>query len=218
MRSTVNVATRVPHAPMDVDDWQPPAEKTPTPELLKLVGKVHVQCGHPSSAALARAIRVTGGSDEAVAATYFHRCPVCPRRQAPGPACALSLHSDVKDFGDCLGYDLFALADIRGTNQSFLNQVGLATGFQIVTPVDSKRPDVIMEAAMDTWLQGLGIPETNRTDGGGEFEKEFRATPRLNRRRSNEQVELGNALPKLSSIRRTSSTTSPGKPNGSASP
>ena len=26
---------------------------------------------------------------------------------------------------------------------------------------------------MDTWLQGLGIPETNRTYGGGEFEKEF---------------------------------------------
>ncbi len=116
---------------------------------------------------------MTRGSDEAVAAAYFYRCPVCPRRQAPGPARTLSLHDDVKDFGDCLGYDLFALADIRGTNQSFLNQVGLAAGFKIATPVDSKRPDVIMEATMDTWLQGFGIPETNRTDGGEEFEKEF---------------------------------------------
>ena len=98
--SEANVATHVPHAPMDVDDWQPPAEKTPTPELLKLVGKVHVQCGHPSSSALARAIRVTGGSDESVAAAYFYRCPVCPRRQAPGPAPTLSLHDDIKDCWD----------------------------------------------------------------------------------------------------------------------
>ena len=79
-----------------------------------------------------------------------------------------SSHNDIKNFGDCFGYELFALEDIRGINQS-----SLATRFQIVTLVGLKRPDVIMATKMGTWLQGLGISATNRGDGGGRFEKKF---------------------------------------------
>lgn len=58
-------------------------------------------------------------------------------------------------------------------NQSFLNQVDLASSLQVVAPIDSKRPDVVAEKTMDTWLTPFGIPTANHTDGGGEFEAEF---------------------------------------------
>ncbi len=37
-------------------------------------------------------------------------------------------------------------------NQSFLNQVDLASSLQVVALIDSKRPDVVAEKTMDTWL------------------------------------------------------------------
>ncbi len=42
-----------------------------------------------------------------------------------------------------------------------------------MAPIDSKRPDVVAEKTMDTWLTPFGIPTANHTDGGGEFEAEF---------------------------------------------
>ena len=111
---------------MDVEDWEHPKESVPTSELLKIVADIHANSGHPSPQALARAVRSTGGSDEAISTALHYRCPVCERNREPKPTATIKLTKEV-DFGECVGFDLFQLADIVGTNQSFLNQVDHAS-------------------------------------------------------------------------------------------
>ena len=102
-----------------------------------------------------------------------YRSSTCERNKPPGPTAVTTFGLKHENFGDCLGYDLFTLADVRGTNQSFLNQVDMSSSLQVVAPVDSYRLDVIAEKTMDSWQTPFGIPSANRTDGGGEFEAEF---------------------------------------------
>ena len=56
--------------------------------LRKIVAQLHVNLGHPSNDALARAIRLCGGSDDAIQAAFKVRC-------AEGSVLFLPLHSDV---------------------------------------------------------------------------------------------------------------------------
>ena len=69
--------------------------------------------GHPSNHALARAIRVTGGSAAAVRAALQLRCDVCESQQHPGPHLPARLRTD-REFGDTVAIDLFVLADHEG--------------------------------------------------------------------------------------------------------
>ena len=49
----------------------------------KIVAQLHVNLGHPSNDALAKAIRLSGGSDDAIQATLKVRCTVCERLTEP---------------------------------------------------------------------------------------------------------------------------------------
>ena len=53
--------------------------------LRKIVAQLHVHLGHPSNDALARAIRLSGGSDDAIQAAFKVRCTVCARLTEPSP-------------------------------------------------------------------------------------------------------------------------------------
>ena len=56
--------------------------------LIASLRQMHTNLGHPSNHALARAIRVTGGSAAAVRAALQLRCDVCESHQHPGPPLA----------------------------------------------------------------------------------------------------------------------------------
>ena len=137
------------------------------------VAKLHTNLGHPSNAALARAIRLTGGSDLAISCALSHKCSVCERLAQPTNAAHMpgSL-KQVKDFNEHIAIDLFTLAECHGTNQSFLNCLDLASSFQIVAPVDSKHPRVIWKALLEKWISWAGPPHKLLADNGGEFFKE----------------------------------------------
>ena len=47
--------------------------------------ELHVNLGHPSNDALARAIRLSGGSDDAIQAAFKVRCTVFERLTEPSP-------------------------------------------------------------------------------------------------------------------------------------
>ena len=64
-------------------------------------------------------------------------------------------------------------ADINAKSQSFLNCVDKASGYQLVVPVMSKRPDEVFRAFNTTWLIPFGIPDNVLSDDGGEFDREF---------------------------------------------
>ena len=52
--------------------------------LISSLRQMHTNLGHPSNHALARAIRVTGGSAAAVRAALQLRCEVCESQHAVG--------------------------------------------------------------------------------------------------------------------------------------
>ena len=90
--------------------------------------QMHTNLGHPSNHALARAIRVTGGSAAAVRAALQLRCDVCESQQHPGPHLPARLRTD-REFGDTAATDLFVLADCEGNQLSFIYILDLASTF-----------------------------------------------------------------------------------------
>ena len=92
--------------------------------LRKIVAQLHVNFGHPSNDALARAIRLSGGSDDAIQAAPNVRCTVCERLTEPSPVPAASL-TRWTEFGYCVALDLFMFADITGKNGLFLNMLDM---------------------------------------------------------------------------------------------
>jgi hypothetical protein len=83
------------------------------------------------------------------------------------------LNDKFNNFADLVCVDLFTLADIDGKNQSFLNCVDKASGYQLVAPVIGKRPDEVFQVFNRTWLIPFGIPHHVLSDNGGEFDREF---------------------------------------------
>ena len=141
-----------------------PAESPSTPALMTAIKTLHSNLGHPSSRALARAIRLTGGSDEAVAAALAYRCPTCVRLKEPKPVNPAKLNDKFNNFSDLVCIDLFTLADTRGKPLSFVNCVDKATGYQLVAPVESKRPDEVFRDFKRTWLIPIGIHDNQLSD------------------------------------------------------
>jgi len=133
---------------------------------------LHINLGHPSNNSLARAIRLSGGSDATVAAAQSYRRSVCSRLRGPSPALPARLNP-YREFGDCVALDLFELADYNGYRQLFLNCVDLATRFQIVAAVESRSPSVVFHGFMQNWCRWAGPPNSVLTDLGGEFMREF---------------------------------------------
>ncbi|CAK0818246.1 unnamed protein product [Prorocentrum cordatum] len=100
----------------------------------RVVKLVHTITGHPTSASLARAIRLQGGSAKAIAAAEAHRCPDCERRKPPDISTPADLRSKFREFGDGVATDLMTLADIKGHQAQLQNNVDMATTFQLVAP------------------------------------------------------------------------------------
>ena len=67
---------------------------------------LHSNLGHPGPRALARAIRLSGGSDEAVSAALSYKCSTCARLREPKPVNPARLNDRWRDFGDLVCVDL----------------------------------------------------------------------------------------------------------------
>ena len=141
-------------------------------ELRVAVQKLHSELGHPENRSLARAIRLAGGSDRAVAAALAIICDVCLRRRQPSPTLKAKLPKTSGPW-EAVAIDLFELADYAGQVESFLNIVDLHTGFQLVGLVLSKHPGHIFDEFVRGWCSHYGPPALALMDGGGEFVAEF---------------------------------------------
>ena len=84
-------------------------------ELMIAIKTLHSNLGHPSSRALARAIKLSGGTDEAVKCALNFRCTTCARLKEPKPVNPAKLNKRWKNFQDLVCVDLFTLADIEET-------------------------------------------------------------------------------------------------------
>ena len=140
--------------------------------LRKIVAQLHVNLGHPSNDALARAIRLSGGSDDAIQAALKVRCTVCERLTEPSPVPAASLRRWT-ELGQCVALGLFMFADITGQNGLLLNMLDMASHYQVVFPVADKNPLTVFYGFLLGWCLTHGVPECLRFDLGGEFESSF---------------------------------------------
>ena len=132
---------------------------------------MHTNLVHPSNHALARAIRVTGGSAASVRAALQLRCDVCESQQHPGPSLPTKLRTD-REFGDTAAIDLFVLADYEGSQLSFINILDLADTFGVVAVIPSNHPKIVWDHFFTGSLL-LAVPRRLIYDQGGEFEREF---------------------------------------------
>ena len=139
--------------------------------LRKIVAQLHVNLGHPSKDAWARAIRLSGGSDEASQASIKVRCTVCERLTEPSPVPTASLRRWT-EFGQCVALDLFMFADITGQKGLFLNMLDMASHYQVVFPVADKNPLtvtslvgitrwVFLNVSVSIWEVSLNRPSVN---------------------------------------------------------
>ena len=115
------------------------AQQDEDANLRKIVAQLHVSLGHPSNDALARAIRLSGGSDEAIQAALKVRCTVCERLTETSPVPAASLRRWT-EFGQCVALDLFMFADITGQNGLFLNMLDMASHYQVSSGSQTRIP------------------------------------------------------------------------------
>ena len=86
------------------------------------VKHLHSELGHPANRSLARAIRLSGGSDEAVQLALHLKCEICDRRASPAPIVKAKLNEILEPFAD-IAIDLFELAGYIGFVAIFLNVV-----------------------------------------------------------------------------------------------
>ena len=99
------------------------AQQDEDANLRKIVAQLHVNLGHPSNDASTRAIRLSGGSDDAIQAELKVRYTVCKRLTEPSPVLAASLRRWT-EFGQCVALYLFMFSDITGENGLFFEHVG----------------------------------------------------------------------------------------------
>ena len=170
-RAAVGAAAAPAGVAADPEEPLGPRERA---ALQRAIAHLHTQAGHPENRHLARAIRLSGGSDEAVAMALQHECPTCRRLAEPRAALPVALHAKSKEFGDMVAMDTFTFSDARGTTKIFLNVVDIATRFGIVAEVETRHPVNIWSTFLASWASWAGFPRAFLVDGGGEFEREFR--------------------------------------------
>lgn len=128
--------------------------------------------GHLENAALARAIRLTGGSNQPVRVALDLRCEMCTPRQKTDINLPAKLHAH-GIVGDRVGVDLFALADYKGRTKDFLNVFDWASTIQIVSKLKSTFPKQVWMNFLNSWIAPFGKPKPVALDQGGEFEREL---------------------------------------------
>ena len=124
--------TVAPAADIQMDGSSGPDRAEDESSIKATISKLHTNLGHPSNQALARAVRLTGGSDLAISVALGHQCSTCNRLKQPTNAAHMpgSLSArEARDFGEYVAIDLFTLADCFGRTQQFINIICMASGF-----------------------------------------------------------------------------------------
>ena len=142
------------------------------PAVRAAVKRVHNNLGHPGNRTLIRALVIANATEEAIEAARTLTCEICARLQRARPRRPAQLPR-ARHFGEHVAVDLFVLKDIDDEVFTFLNVVDLATRFQVVTLVASKRPDDVLAGFENAWSNWAGAPENLQADAGGEFYREF---------------------------------------------
>ena len=131
--------------------------------------KLHQNLGHPPNSELARHIRLSGGSSEAVKACKTLRCRTCQACARPYSA-RPSKPVPALDFNEVLGLDLIFLKDSLHQSHVALSMVDYASTFHVVKDRTAK---TLAETVRDHWVSWAGPPHTFALDLDSGFKSVF---------------------------------------------
>ena len=136
------------------------AQQDEDASLRKIVAQLHVNLGHPSNDALARAIRLSGGSDDAIQVAFKVPWTVCDRLTEPSPVPAAS-HVRWTEFGQCVALDLFML-DMASHYQVVFRVVDRIPGrFSTDSSLVGVSRLVFLSVSGSIWEVSLNHPSVN---------------------------------------------------------
>ena len=142
------------------------------PAVQGALRKLHQNLGHPPNSELARHIRLSGGSSEAVKACKTLRCRTCQGCSRPYSA-RPSKPVPALDFNEVLGLDLIFLKDSLHQSHVALSMVDYASTYQVVVPVKDRTAKTLAETVRDYWVSWAGPPHTFALDLDSGFKSVF---------------------------------------------
>ena len=142
------------------------------PPLQAALRRLHQNLGHIPNQELARHIKLSGGSQEAIKAAKSLRCracKACARPQSARPAKPVP----VLDFGDVLGIDVVHLVDGAGAKHLALSMIDYASTYHVVARVKDAKAKTLAAAVRDYWIAWAGPPRTFSLDLDSGFKNVF---------------------------------------------
>ena len=139
--------------------------------LKRLLMRAHEGLGHPHLDRFLRILRYAKASPEVLEEARKLQCSVCIQETKPSRRAAPPRELGVNEI---VGVDVVYLPMFGGGNKkrAARNVIDWGTKFQMVLPMDSKKPDEARRAYRQ-WLRFFGPPKTVMVDLGREFKGNF---------------------------------------------
>ena len=134
--------------------------------------RIHQNLGHLPNEDLARHLKMSGASVEAVKAAKTLRCRTCQACSRPASA-RPAKPVPVLDFNDVLGLDVIHLEDALGHKHLGLSMVDYASTYHLVTSIPDTKASTITEAVRKAWILWAGPPRAFALDLDSGFKDVF---------------------------------------------
>ena len=141
----------------------------------RMVARLHLNLGHPSSSEMTRMIAHYGGAPGHVLSCIQHlHCATCHRLkdvQKARPAATPSF--TVGQFADEVQGDLFYVRLLNGENFGVLGLLDRATGFHQAITCNTRDSQMAFTCFLDIWVKPYGVPYRLLLDPDPTFRGEF---------------------------------------------
>ncbi len=142
-----------------------------SPDIRRLVARLHRNLGHPEASELKKLLAMNGIRDDHVLRGVDEiTCHACQRVKQPTQPPPSSMPTEgYLQFGDSIQMDIVYIRDIAGRNYAVLGIICESTHLHAVALLDSREPDHVCSRLRQVWLEPYGLPLTIRTDADGAF-------------------------------------------------
>ncbi|CAK0792453.1 unnamed protein product [Prorocentrum cordatum] len=144
--------------------WKNLLEKFTLDEV-KWVEKVHVQMGHPSSEALAAALKEMNADDRLVSCARIYICEICLKRQRPKPVRIARIPKD-RGFNDTIDIDTFHVK-WNDKHKLIFTIMDESSRYEVDTVVPDEKAKTEIKAIEKNWINWAGVPVRIRADQSG---------------------------------------------------
>ena len=133
-----------------------------------MIRRAHEGLGHPHKERFLKILKYSKANEEVMTAAREFQCAACARNQTVRPARRAAPPREI-GINEVVGVDVVWLTRFDGKTQPALNIIDWHTHFQMMIPMENKKPESVREAYRH-WIRFFGAPVTIALDLGREFE------------------------------------------------